>query len=265
MTRISIAALRTALAAACIVAVTGCASSEQLSGVAHDPWESPNRTIYTVNDAVDRVTLKPIAKGYDAIMPGFARKGISNFADNLTTPRSAINNFLQGKPRRGFQDIGRFLFNSTVGIGGLLDLASASGLEEYNEDFGQTLAVWGVPDGPYVYLPLFGPRTLRDAIALPVDIVADPLFHYDDSSIRDKVYILRGIDLRTRAFTAEKLLEGSKDPYITIRESYIQNRRFQVFDGDPPEDDDFYDEFFDEEFDEESAESADEGTDDPTD
>ena len=124
------------------------------------------------------------------------------------------------------------------------------GLPRDAETFGQTLAVWGVPEGPFVFIPFLGPNTLLDAISIPVDIASDPLFHYDNSSVRDKLYILRAIDLRARLLTAETLLEDSKDPYLTIRESYLQNRRFRVFDGDPPsneEDDDLFEEFFDEE------------------
>ena len=161
-------------------------------------------------------------------------------------PRSAVNNFLQGKPKQGFSEIGRFLFNSTIGIGGLFDVATANGIEEYREDFGQTFAVWGVPDGPYVMLPFLGPQTLRDAILLPVDIVVDPLFHYNNTSVRDKLYGVRLIDLRYRLLTADKFLDDSKDKYVTMRESYLQNREYEVYDGDPPEDDDFFDEFLEE-------------------
>ncbi len=152
------------------LALCACASEEQLSRADSDPWESLNRGMYKVNDVFDRALLKPIAYGYRKVLPSFARRGVSNFSDNLLTPRSAVNNFLQGKPRRGFHDVSRFLLNSIIGIGGLIDVASDAGLEIYNEDFGQTLAVWGVPDGPYTYLPLFGPRTLRDALGLQLDI-----------------------------------------------------------------------------------------------
>lgn len=223
-----------------------CAHEQVLSGAETDPWESPNRSVYVANNGIDRVALKPVAKGYVTIIPGFARRAVGHFSKNLTTPRSAINNFLQGKPQRGFSDVARFLFNSVIGVGGLFDVASAGGLEDYDEDFGQTLAVWGISDGPYVYLPLMGPYTLRDAIALPIDILSDPLIHYRVSSVRDKLYILRAIDLRARLFTAERLLQDSNDPYLTLRESYLQNRAYEVYDGDPPEDEDFYDDLFDE-------------------
>jgi phospholipid-binding lipoprotein MlaA len=211
-----------------------------------DPWEPLNRSLFNVNVAIDNVSTKPLAKGYRKIVPGPIRKGVSNFFNNLVAPRSAINNFLQGKPERGFSEMGRFVINSVIGIGGIVDIATASGIEEHREDFGQTAAVWGIPDGPYVMLPTLGPRTLRDAILTPLDIVVDPLYQYDDSAVRDKLYVLRLIDLRYQLFTAEKFLEDSKDRYVTTRESYLQNREYEVFDGDPPMDDDFFDEFLDE-------------------
>lgn len=234
-----------------LLCVAACATNNEIEGepvrAESDPWEPMNRGIYRFSDAVDRVTLKPIAKGYRKVMPKFARRGVTNFSDNLFTPRSALNNFLQGKGKSGFSDIARFVINSSIGIGGLFDVASAAGLEEYGEDFSQTLAVWGLPDGPYVYIPILGPHTLLDAVALPVDLLSDPHVYYDNTSVRDRVYVLRAIDLRARLLTAEKLVEDSKDSYITIRESYLQNRLYEIHDGDPPEDDDFYDEFLDEE------------------
>ena len=238
-----------ALLAGCASAPSGGANDAP-ARAEHDPLEPLNRGLYAINDAIDRVTLKPIARGYKAVVPEFARRGVTNFSRNLFTPRSAVNNFLQGKPGPGFSELGRFIINSTLGIGGLIDIATAQGMPEYDEDFGQTLAVWGIPDGPYLFLPILGPNTLRDALATPVNIVSDPLFHYDNSSVRDKVYVLRAIDLRMRLLTAEKLLEDSKDPYLTLRESYLQNRRFQVHDGNPPstdEEEDLFEEFFEEE------------------
>ncbi len=129
-------------------------------------------------------------------------------------------------------------------------MATAEGIPEYDEDFGQTLAVWGIPEGPYLFIPIFGPNTLLDAVSIPVDVYSDLLIHYDNSSVRDKLYILRAIDVRMRLLAADALLEGSKDPYLTVRESYLQNRRFQVYDGNPPtteEEDDLFEEFFEEE------------------
>ena len=239
-----------------VVVLAGCASTptgndgEPTARAEYDPFEPLNRSLYAFNDAVDRVTLRPIARGYKAVIPEFARRGVTNFSRNLFTPRSAINNFLQGKPGPGFSELGRFILNSTIGIGGLFDVAATQGIPVYEEDFGQTLAVWGLPEGPYLFIPILGPNTMLDALSTPVDIATDPLYHYDNSSVRDKLYVLRLIDLRMRLLTAETLLEDSKDPYLTLRESYLQNRRFQVYDGNPPsteEEDDLFDEFFEEE------------------
>jgi len=236
----------------------GCATTEssqeipqqEVVRVAHDPWEPLNRGMYAVHDTIDRFTLKPIARGYKAVIPSFARRGVTNFSQNLMTPRSSINNFLQGKIGPGFSDLGRFIINSTFGVLGLFDIATAEGIPVYDEDFGQTLAVWGIPEGPFLFIPILGPNTLLDAVSIPVDLLSDPLIHYDNASVRDKIYGLRVIDLRARLLTAEVLLEGSKDPYLTLRESYLQNRRFQVHDGNPPsteEEDDLFDEFFEDE------------------
>lgn len=229
------------------VLATGCASIPPEQRVEVDPWEPLNRSLFEINRTVDNATTKPLAKGYRAIMPGPARKGVTNFFHNLTTPLSAANNFLQGKPEQGLSEIGRFLFNSTVGIGGLFDVATAGGIADHREDLGQTAAVWGVPDGPYVMLPMLGPSTLRDALLLPLTMSADPLMNYDNTSIRDKLTVLRIIDLRYRLLVTDKFLEDSKDPYVTTRESYLQNREYEIYDGAPPEEDDFFDEFFEEE------------------
>ena len=234
----------------------GCASAPSGNGddaparAEYDPLEPLNRGLYAINDAFDRVTLKPIARGYKAVVPEFARRGVTNFSRNLFTPHSAIHNFLQGKPGPGFSELGRFIINSTLGVGGLIDVATAQGMPVYDEDLSQTLAVWGVPEGPYLFIPFLGPNTLLDAASIPIDIRTDPLFYYDNTSVRDKIYVLRVIDLRMRLLTAEKLLEDSKDPYLTLRESYLQNRRFQVYDGNPPstdEEEDLFEEFFEEE------------------
>jgi phospholipid-binding lipoprotein MlaA len=212
-----------------------------------DPWEPLNRKIHGFNTGLDKVTLKPIAKGYRAVFPQFIRTGIGNFSSNLRTPLNIINQFLQGKGKNGLSETGRFLANSTFGLGGLLDVATDMGLERKNEDFGETFAVWGVPDGPYVVVPILGPRTLRDAMAIPLNFLADPLFHYDNASVRDKIYFVRLVDVRERLLSADKLLEGSTDRYLTIREAYLQNRHYLIHDGSPPEDESFYEEFLEEE------------------
>jgi phospholipid-binding lipoprotein MlaA len=232
-----------------VLCASGCATMPAGDPVDYDPWERMNRGLYSFNDAVDSVTLKPIAKGYKKVLPEPIRDGITNFGKNLGAPRNSINNFLQGKPARGFSEIARFVVNTTVGIGGLFDVASASGVEAYPEDFGQTAAVWGMPSGPYVMVPFMGPQTLRDLALMPADIELDVLHHVDESSVRDRLWVLRTIDLRHRVLSLEDLLQDSKDPYVTLRESYLQNRTFEIYDGNPPmeDEDDFYDEFLDDE------------------
>ena len=240
-------ALRRGSVVLCSLGLAACASTagKELTNPEADPWEGLNRSIYSFNTTVDRYTLKPIARGYRAVLPQIMRTGVSNFSNNLYTPASAVNNLLQGKPIRMMSDLTRFIMNTTVGVAGFVDVASIAGMEEYNEDFGQTLAVWGVPDGPFVMVPFLGPYTLRDAVAIPANFYLDTLRQVDSSSIRDKLWALRFIDLRYRLLAAEGLLEDSKDPYVTLRESYLQNRRFVIFDGNPPLEDDFYDDFDD--------------------
>ncbi len=224
------------------------ADGSKLAPTPHDPWEPLNRPIFLFNGGLDRVTLKPLAKVYQIIVPKILRIGVTNFSKNLRAPLNIINHFLQGKPREGFRQTGRFVMNTTFGIGGLMDVATDAGLELRNEDFGQTLAVWGVPNGPYVVVPFIGPRTLRDAMMIPLNILADPLLHYDDSSVRDKVYLIRAIDLRARLFASETLVEDAYDPYVRIREGYLQNRQGKIDDvdnADQPADDDDYDDWED--------------------
>ena len=148
-----------------------------------------------------------------------------------------INNFLQGKPARGFSEFGRFLTNSIIGIGGLFDVAIKMGIESKPETFGQTFAVWGLPDGPFVVVPVLGPRTLSGAFAIPLNFASDPTFYLDDSTEKWILYGIRVIDIRMRLFPAEELIADSYDRYLAIRESFLQNRRFRIFDGSPPEDD----------------------------
>lgn len=234
-----LAAIVCLLCSACATQPTAADGSKPERSPA-DPWEPLNRPIHYFNGSLDRVSFKPLAKGYKFIFPSFVRRGVTNFSQNLRSPLNIINHFLQGKVGDGFQQTGRFVLNSTVGLGGMIDVAATGGHEQKNEDFGQTLAVWGVPDGPYVVIPFLGPRTLRDATMIPLNIVGDLLFHYKDSSVRDKVYLLRTIDFRARLLSIEALTNDAYDPYITLREAYLQHRKYVIYDGDPP---DIYDEF----------------------
>ena len=232
--------------------LSACATTGEIDPEV-DPYEKFNRSMFEVNRLGDKIIYKPFGKAYKAVIPSFARKGVNNFFDNLTTPTSALNNFLQGKPKRGFNEIGRFLFNTTLGLGGLFDIAAKGGMERYDEDFSQTLAVWGAPEGPYLVIPIWGPRSVLSTAAIPVNFVTDLQRYIPNTGLRDKLYILRLIDTRSRLLTTEEILNKSKDPYIAFRVAYLQNRQFRIYDGDPPVDDDFY--FFDdeEEFAEEPA------------
>lgn len=205
-----------------------------------DPYEDFNRTMFEVNRFGDKIFYKPFGKAYKAVIPSFARKGVNNFFDNLTTPRSALNNFLQGKPGRGFSELARFTFNSTLGLAGLFNIAASGGMERYDEDFSQTLAVWGVPEGPYLVIPIWGPRTMLSTASVPVDFTTDLQRYIEPTGLRDRLYILRLIDTRSRLLTTEEILNKSQDPYIAFREAYLQNRQFNIYDGDPPIADDFY-------------------------
>lgn len=235
------------LSGGCAANSTAAGEEEEQSSVESsvDPWEHINRPIFRFNRGVDNATLKPVATGYVQSIPSFIRSGVGNFSRNLRGPRNIVNNFLQGKGADGFSETGRFVINSTVGLLGLVDVASKIGLDSNREDFGQTLAVWGVPDGPYVMVPFAGPQTLRDVFAFPMDVLADPLWYYEHDRVRYALYTLRFIDLRAGFLDVDDLLDESFDPYVRLREAYLQNRRYAVYDGDPPVDDDFYDDFYD--------------------
>jgi phospholipid-binding lipoprotein MlaA len=204
---------------------------------AHDPIEGFNRAMYTFNDKLDVYLLKPVAKGYRAVVPTPVSKSISNFFSNLHDPMVMLNNLLQGKPGQAASDLGRFLTNSTVGIFGLFDVATKIGLPKHNEDFGQTLAVWGVGDGPYLVLPFFGSSNLRDGPALIVDWETYPPNHMEEHSTSDKLFLVEVVDRRAQLLDASDILEqaAGKDPYVFVREAYRQRRRSQVYDGNPPQ------------------------------
>jgi phospholipid-binding lipoprotein MlaA len=244
-----------ALALVFVASLAGCATAPgRTSG--DDRFESFNRGVYKFNDVVDRATLKPVAKGYKKITPHWMRVGIANFFGNLETPATALNQFLQGKPGLGLRDTGRFLLNSTLGVGGVLDVATAVGLEANDEDFGQTLAVWGVGSGPYLTLPFFGPSSMRDAPARILDFFSDPLDYADLPW--EVTWAKRGLNAvhsRAELLALEPTLQRTYDPYAFIRDAWVQQREFEIFDGNPPP------EVLDEEFLEEeepAAESPDE-------
>ncbi|WP_189466390.1 MlaA family lipoprotein [Litchfieldella qijiaojingensis] len=224
-----------------LMMLVGCAGQQVVEPNPDDPWEGFNRRVFAFNEALDRAILKPLAQGYDFVTPQPAQTGVGNFFSNLGEIRTVLNSLLQGKPGNAGISAGRFVINSTVGIGGLLDFATPMGINAREEDFGQTLAVWGAGEGPYVVLPFFGPSTVRDAAGLPVDIYSYPLTYVEDDQVRYGLTALRVIDARAAFFEQEELIRG--DRYSFLRDAYLQRRRFEVNDGklgeDPFADDEF--------------------------
>lgn len=221
-----------ALAVMLVVAagLGGCATS----GNPKDPIEGFNRGVFAFNEAVDKVAIKPLAQGYEAVVPLPGRTGIMNFFYNVNDVVVALNNLLQGKFADALSDLGRVAVNTTLGIGGLFDIASELGLEQHDEDFGQTLGRWGVGDGAYVVLPLVGPRTIRDTGGLVVDIFTNPIY-VDDVATRNILFGTRFISTRAQLLPADKAIEeASLDKYAYIRDAYLQRRRSLIFDGAPP-------------------------------
>ncbi|BBM00494.1 VacJ family lipoprotein [Microbulbifer sp. GL-2] len=196
-----------------------------------DPWEGFNRAVFSFNDGADRYVLKPAAVSYRQITPIFMQHGVSNFFSNLGEVTNTFNGVLQGKWGQAGNDVGRLLINTTVGIAGLFDVAKHMGLEKGDgEDFGQTLAVWGVPSGPYLVLPLLGPSTVRDTPARVVDYYTNPLTYVEHDPTR---YTLKATDIiqsRASLLRAESLLQG--DRYVLLRDAYLQRRDFLIVDGE---------------------------------
>jgi phospholipid-binding lipoprotein MlaA len=217
-----------------LVVLTGCATTSDYRDP-RDPIEGFNRAMYEFNDALDRAVVKPLAKGYKAIMPAPIDKGITNFFSNLADVGSAINNLLQFKLKRAATDVGRIVVNSTIGILGFIDVASNMNLEKSGEDFGQTLGAWGAGPGPYIVLPILGPSSGRGVFGLVVDWYTDPVRYVKPNRWRNSLIVLRGIDRRADLLSAGKVLEeAALDPYEFTRDAYLQKRRNDVYDGNPP-------------------------------
>ncbi|MDO3386961.1 VacJ family lipoprotein [Gilvimarinus sp. SDUM040013] len=206
-----------------------------LASDAKDPWEGFNRAVFAFNDAADTYVIRPVAVGYQKVTPGPLRRGVSNVFANLLEVPNAFNDILQGKFGEAGKDTGRFVINSTLGVVGLFDVASHMGLERSDgEDFGQTLASWGVPDGPYLVLPVLGPRTLRDAAGMPVDWVTDPKTYIGHARTSYEVKALDLLDQREGLLSLEQNI-GS-DKYTLYRDIYLQRREFLINDGEVEDD-----------------------------
>lgn len=220
--------------------LTACATApsvqQNTAYTKSDPFESVNRKIFAFNESVDKAVMKPVAKGYQKLVPEPIRIGVRNVFANVSDAWSFANNVLQAKPVEAAEDFMRVSINTVFGIGGLLDIATPAGLPRHNEDFGQTLGVWGIQPGPYLVLPIIGPSNARDAVGFAVDRGTNPLTHVDPVVVRNGITGLQVVETRSRLLEASSLLEGAAlDPYSFVRDAYLQRRRYQVYDGDPPE------------------------------
>jgi phospholipid-binding lipoprotein MlaA len=216
-----------------LLLLQACASVK--SADARDPWEPMNRSIYQFNDAIDTVALKPAAQLYVKVLPSMVRTGVSNFMGNLGDVWSMANSALQLKGQATAETFMRINVNTFMGLGGILDVATEMGLEKRREDFGQTLGYWGVQPGPYVVLPLFGPSTLRDALAFPVDMQGNVTNSLADQATRNALFVTRLVDMRAGLLkTVDAIKASSLDPYSFVRDGFLQKRLNDIHDGNPP-------------------------------
>jgi phospholipid-binding lipoprotein MlaA len=223
---------RVAPLAMAAVFLGGCATTARNPD---DPLEGYNRAMFSFNEQVDKIVLKPVAEVYDTVLPTPVHIAVGNVFGNLGDPWIGINNLFQGKVADALSDMMRFLVNSTFGFLGVLDIATEAGLPKHDEDFGQTLGRWGVGEGPYFVLPILGPRTVRDAAALPADMAASSVWAPGHIPTRNTVTAVQFTHARWRLLGSEKTLEeGTLDKYAYIRDFYLEQRRYKVFDGAPP-------------------------------
>ncbi len=223
---------RTVAAMAVAVALTGCATAPTSPA---DPWEPMNRSLYKVHDAVDRAVLRPVTEGYVKIVPNFIRKGVSNVFNNIDDAFSAINGILQGKFDQAGNDLGRVMVNTLVGLGGLIDVASDLDIERGYQDFGLTFAHWGFPAGPYLFVPGFGPTTIRDGTGVVVRIAVGPVGWIPNVPVRNSLYGIGFIDQRSQLLGVQEIVDtAALDKYTFIRNAYFQRRRYLFYDGKPP-------------------------------
>ena len=226
--------LAATLAVSLVSLLCGCATTDSLRNP-RDPFEGLNRAVFDLNDGIDKVIIRPVAQGYETVLPSPVRRGVTNFFGNLGDVFIAVNNLLQGKPAEAASDVGRFALNTTVGVLGIFDVATDLGLEKHEEDFGQTFGHWGMDAGPYLVLPLLGPSTLRDGAGLIADLGTDPLTHVDHVRSRNTLAATRIINQRAAILPTDKIVEeAALDRYTYIRDAYLQRRRSLIYDGDAP-------------------------------
>lgn len=222
------------------LSLAGCATGPNANP--KDPLEPMNRSISRFNDALDENVLKPVATGYRDVTPDLVQKGVRNVFNNLSDAWSTVNSGLQLKGRDTAESFMRVVVNTVFGVYGIFDVATEIKLQRHTEDFGQTLGYWGVPSGPYLVLPVLGPSTLRDTAGLPVDTSADVVRHLDHIPTRNSAMGLRIVEKRADLLKATNMLEeAALDKYSFTRDSYLQYRRSQIYDGNPPEEDDLPD------------------------
>ena len=200
----------------------------------NDPFENLNRKTFEFNENMDEKILKPIAEAYSELPPKI-KLGFSNFFNNLEEVDTFVNQLLQGKPKESINDFTRFIINTTIGLGGFIDVASKVGLERHEEDFGQTLAVWGVGQGPYIMLPILGPSTLRDTLSRPVSSFLSVTFHMTETDVNLALKGMDAIETREKLLDVEALLSGDK--YAFVKDAYIQSMYYEIKDGEDVEDD----------------------------
>lgn len=199
-----------------------------------DPLESLNRGVFAFNNTADQYLLQPVAKGYHWLAPDFVRTGVKNFFSNLVYPITIVNQYLQGKPADGTADLGRFLINSTIGLAGLIDVASYWGLPAHEEDFGQTFGRWGIGEGWYLMLPILGPSSNRDLLGRLAGFPFNPTFYSDETEMIWGFTLLDAIQVRSQYLGADTLLKQQIDPYSFFRNAYMQRRWAAIHDGNPP-------------------------------
>jgi len=228
-------ARRTHVRAAIVVLAALTSGGCALGPMRDDPFEPMNRVSYRVHQVVDGSIVKPIAQAYVDYTPKPVRQAVGNFFGNIDDMFSFVNDVLQGKPDKAGHDLGRVITNTGFGLLGLIDIASDAGIPKGGEDFGQTFGVWGIAQGPYLFIPVFGPTTVRDGSGWLIRAYASPVTHINDTATRDVLFALGLLDLRASALSAESLVnQAALDPYAFIRRAYLQRRRYLVYDGHPP-------------------------------
>jgi phospholipid-binding lipoprotein MlaA len=222
-------------AIAMLALATGCATGPRTNPA--DPLEPFNRGVSRFNDVVDDNVLVPVATAYRKVLPSPVRSGVNNFFSNLGEVWNFANNLAQLKAQDSAETFMRLNVNTFFGLGGILDVATELGIDRHSEDFGQTLGRWGVPSGPYLVLPLLGPSTVRDTAALPLDLQGDPVSYVHDIPVRNSSRVLRVVDLRSNYLRASQLIgDAALDRYSFTRDAFLQRRRSEVYDGNPPDD-----------------------------